>query len=284
MKLRGVVSQGLLLPLSVIYEGVEDSKINKENVQKIASVWFEKALDLSNMSQFNVVKYDKWIPTNGRFEASGLFPWFIKKSDQERLANLKSKLPGWLDKNVEVSIKLDGSSMTVFYLDEPEKYGKTSQEDGKYFGICSRNLELRTSVASNFTTVLTEKQKKAIQALPFASAFQGELVAPNIQGNYEKVNVPEFYVYNVFDIANDRVIAPDLAKKLCDKCGLNYVPVLFTGKLSDFANSYEKIVELSEGQGMNPGVKREGIVVKSMNSDDYFSFKQISTSYLLKEK
>lgn len=32
------------------------------------------------------------------------------------------------------------------------------------------------------------------------------------------------------------------------------------------------------------GVKREGIVVKSLDVDNYFSFKQISETYLLNEK
>ena len=60
--------------------------------------------------------------------------------------------------------------------------------------------------------------------------------------------------------------------------------MLFKGKLRDFADSFEKLKELSDGPGMNAGVKREGIVVKSLGVDNYFSFKQISETYLLNEK
>lgn len=282
MKLRGIVSQGLFLPLSVLIGG----KIDESNVGKIAQIWMDKELDLSNMKMFNVVKYDKYIPVNGSGAPKGNFPWFIQKSDQERLANMKGRLVEWLDRDVEVTIKLDGSSMTVFDLGDPEKYGKVPQEDGHYFGICSRNLELQTDQVSTFTTVLTDEQKANIRDLLFDVAFQGELLNTNIQGNYEKVAAPEFHVYNVFvlDGAKCSVINPTTAKAICDDVGLKYVPVLFKGKLRDFAESFEKIKELSDGPGMNAGVKREGIVVKSLDVDNYFSFKQISETYLLNEK
>ena len=282
MKLRGIVSQGLFLPLSVLIGG----KINESNVGKIAQIWMDKELDLSNMNMFNVVKYDKYIPVNGSGAPKGNFPWFIQKSDQERLANMKGRLVEWLDRDVEVTIKLDGSSMTVFDLGDPEKYGKVPQEDGHYFGICSRNLELQTDQSSTFTTVLTDEQKANIRELPFDVAFQGELLNTNIQGNYEKVAVPEFHVYNVFvlDGAKCSVLNPITAKAICKDVGLKYVPVLFEGKLRDFADSFEKIKELSDGPGMNEGVKREGIVVKALDGDNYFSFKQISETYLLNEK
>ena len=100
------------------------------------------------------------------------------------------------------------------------------------------------------------------------------------------VAAPEFHVYNVFvlDGAKCSIIEPTKAKAICDGVGLKYVPVLFKGKLRDFADSFEKLKELSDGPGMNAGVKREGIVVKSLGVDNYFSFKQISETYLLNEK
>lgn len=284
MKLRGIVSQGLFLPLSVLIGG----KVDEFNVGTIAKIWMDKELDLSNMKMFNVVKYDKYIPVNGSGAPKGNFPWFIQKSDQERLANKKGKLVEWLDRDVEVTIKLDGSSMTVFDLSDPEKYGKVPQEDGHYFGICSRNLELQTDQVSTFTTVLTNEQKANIRALGYDVVFQGELLNTNIQGNYEKVSMPEFHVYSVFVFVGNTclVVDPIEAKTICEHVGLKYVPVLFTGKLRDYADSFEKIKELSDGPGMNEGVKREGIVVKSLEMDDkeYFSFKQISETYLLNEK
>ena len=176
--------------------------------------------------------------------------------------------------------------MTVFDLGDPEKYGKVPQEDGHYFGICSRNLELQTDQVSTFTAVLTDEQKANIRDLLFDVAFQGELLNTNIQGNYEKVAAPEFHVYNVFvlDGAKCSVLNPITAKAICKDVGLKYVPVLFEGKLRDFADSFEKIKELSDGPGMNEGVKREGVVVKALDEDNYFSFKQISETYLLNEK
>ena len=47
-------------------------------------------------------------------------------------------------------------------------------------------------------------------------------------------------------------------------------------------DNVDKLLDMAEGDGMNKGVKREGLVFKHNNSE--FSFKAISNSYLLKEK
>jgi hypothetical protein len=46
-------------------------------------------------------------------------------------------------------------------------------------------------------------------------------------------------------------------------------------------NLVDSILASAEGTGDNKGVKREGVVFKSMNNN--FSFKAISNSYLLKK-
>ena len=45
-------------------------------------------------------------------------------------------------------------------------------------------------------------------------------------------------------------------------------------------HSVGELIELADGEGMNKGVKRDGLVFKSCT--DNFSFKVISNSYLLK--
>jgi ATP-dependent RNA circularization protein (DNA/RNA ligase family) len=132
-------------------------------------------------------------------------------------------------------------------------------------------------------------------------AIQGELIAPTIQQNYEKVDTFEFYIYDVFDIDKQKYLLPCDSRDVAQKLGLNYVPVLADGiRLSTFITDQadvplieqrdpdalkrlvDAILAYAEGPGMNNGVKREGVVFKSNKTE--FSMKAISNSYLLNKK
>lgn len=249
------------------------------------------------------------------------FPWFIRKTDQERVQNRIDQLSGALDETFEKSIKLDGSSMTVYILRKgnpifEEEFARREVATLKKMsmlkcigywikrawngkpdyiaGVCSRNMEVDLNGDSAFAKYVRDHgiiQKIAEGTGGFQSslAFQGELVAPSIQGNYEKVSKPEWYVYDVFDIERQTYLLPMLARFEAKNSNLDYVPVLDThASLRSFLSGdpeetprdlVEGILNDAEGEGMNPGVKREGVVYKPNSTD--FSFKAISNSYLL---
>ena len=77
-------------------------------------------------------------------------------------------------------------------------------------------------------------------------------------------------------------LEPNDALYVCKIANIKHVPIIFEGKLSDFAKSVDELLLKAEGPGMNPGVSREGIVIKAL--DGSFSFKAISNAYLCKEK
>jgi len=104
IKLRGQISQGLVLPLPQEHIGLGDGFDLTENL--------------------GVIKYETPMPAELSGKAKGHLPAFIPKTDEERIQNMSDVLS-----NYYVTEKLDGTS-TTFY-----------KKDG-VFGVCSRNFDL----------------------------------------------------------------------------------------------------------------------------------------------
>jgi len=250
VKLRGQLSQGLLLPISILP----------------VSAVIEIGSDVTDI--LGIVKWERPISPQLTGLAKGNFPNFIRKTDQERVQNIGRTLESYINETFEVTIKLDGSSCTIFVKDEDD-------------GVCSRNLELKQNEDNAFWRIALDYNiHKKIRAYGKNIAVQGELIAPNIQSNYEKVTKPEFYVFDVFDIDKQEYMLPKERREFCKLLDIPHVPIV--DKAFSMIDNVDKLLDVAEGDGMNKGVKREGLVFKHNSSD--FSFKAISNSYLLKEK
>lgn len=249
VKLRGQLSQGLLLPISIL--PVRDYSDGEDVTETLGILKWERPLSPQLYGQ-----------------AKGNFPSFLRKTDQERVQNIGNMLENYVGQEFEVTIKLDGSSCTIF----------VNNEDN---GVCSRNLELKQDENNAFWRIALEYDiHNKIRAYGKNLAVQGELIAPNIQGNYEKVTNPEFYVFDVFDIDNQEYMLPKDRQEFCNLLNIPHVPLV--DKAFTMITNTDKLLDMAEGDGMNVDVKREGLVFKHNTSD--FSFKAISNSYLLKEK
>ena len=261
MKLRGQLSQGLLLPLSTVYclPPTTEVDIMGDDVSE----------------PLGIVKYEAPIPAQLAGEVKGMFPSWIQKTDQERVQNLKEEFDHWLrEQHVwEVTEKLDGSSMTVYL------------RDGE-FGVCSRNLELKPSETNSLWKVavrndLELKLRRANRNL----ALQGELIGEGIQGNPYKQKAQEFFLFDIYDIDASKYLTPAERNAFVEEHDIKHVPVLaFGAELWDTLgiNSIEEILKFAEGKsviGMT-GCEREGFVFKSTTMQ--CSFKAISNKFLLK--
>ena len=253
VKLRGQLSQGLLLPYAM--------------VGRIASE------DEDVSEQLGVIKWE--MPMNAQLAgmARGNFPSLIPKTDQERVQNLIKEVNGAIEQRMrfEVTEKLEGSSMTVYLI------------DGE-FGVCSRNLDLKETEGNTFWQVARrdniEQKMRDETDENWQFAIQGELIGPGIQGNIYKLSAPEFRVFDVYDITNGCYLNPAVRRTLIENMGLNHVPVLTT-----FMRllPVQDLLTLAESKSaLNQKVEREGIVFKEENGG--MSFKAISNAYLLGEK
>jgi RNA ligase (TIGR02306 family) len=270
MKLKGQLSQGLLLPLSAYPEliGVEDPDVTE---------------------LLGIEKWEKPLPACLGGTAIGNFPSFIPKTDQERVQNIRDLFEDWGRHRFQESTKMDGSSMTVYYIAKGSHYYEQNAKpdaDGnmpdELSGVCSRNLDLVETQGNQFW--ITARENQIIEKLRTYGrnlAIQGELCGSGIQSNFEKfpVGVHDFFVYDVWDIDRQEYLLPAETHLLACELGLKHVPVHGEIVLGEVAQTISQILDRAEGTGLN-GAKREGLVFKHIESG--FSFKAISNSYLLK--
>lgn len=255
IKLKGQLSQGLLLPIP-------------EDTIKGAGILIAEGLDLTD--HLGILKYEKPIPVQLAGLVKGNFPSFIPKTDQPRIQNLSDileelsdPLHGW-----SVTEKIDGSSMTVFV-------------NGEESGVCSRNLELKYDPNNSFWEAaikydIINKINKTGRNL----AIQGELFGEGIQGNAYKISGRKFYCFDIWDIDNQKYLMTKDMFDICDALDIESVPLLEYD--ISINKDIEKLILEADGKsviGAKPD--REGVVYQSNRVHD-LSFKSISAKWLLK--
>lgn len=254
VKLRGQLSQGLLLPMQV-------------------AVGSEEGADVSDI--LGIKKYEAPIPAALAGEVKGMFPSRIPKTDQERIQNLSVELTEWMAEELhwEVTEKLDGSSMTVYML------------DGEV-GVCSRNLDLKRNPDNSLWRAAIKHKLEEKLAGYGNIAIQGELVGNGIQGNIYKMRDQDFYVYDIYDIDAGRYFTPADRKMFVQALDLLHCPVLaYSANLVDTLGitNMDQILKFAEGHsvmGDIVGPTREGLVFKC--HEKQVSFKAISNKFLMK--
>lgn len=258
IRLRGQISQGLLLPLSVC--------------SMIESELFE-GLDVS--VPLNIQKWEAPIPAQLAGTMKGNFPSQIPKTDQERIQNLSKEFYFWKESGFswEVTEKLEGSSMTCYLIDG-------------VFGVCSRNIDLIRDEANSFwrqaiADDVEDKMKMVDEHWNFA--LQGELIGEGIQGNIYGLKGTYFYIYDVYDITNGKYLQPHDRRRMVSAMMLNHVPVLYTDMVFE-GKTPADIIAMADGKtDLYPcDVLREGIVFKCNEFEP--SFKAVSNLYLEGEK
>lgn len=283
IKLRGQVSQGLLLPLSMWAPARRPWTIAEEG--------FEEGTDLTE--QLGIQKWEAPLPAQLAGQAAGMFPTsLIPKTDQERIQNcfgdIQKRAKRFATEKVwnaetqtleehpvvlpedfkeptyEVTLKLDGSSCTIFRWEGELR-------------VCSRNLELKINDENKDNTFVAMALKIG-DKISNGLAFQGECMGNGIQGNREGFKEHRFFVFDIFDIQEHRYLQPSERRSICHMIGLDHVPVL--GDDWKAPNSVEEGLAIAEGPSINHKI-REGLVWKC-NEDPSFSFKTISTQFLLK--
>jgi RNA ligase (TIGR02306 family) len=249
VKLRGQVSQGLLIP---------------------AMGTFPEGTDMTEA--LGVQKYEAPIPAQLAGDVEGPFPSFVPKTDQERIQNLTEEFKAWqaTDMRWEITEKLDGSSMTVYF------------KDGK-FGVCSRNWALKETEGNSLWAQARRYNLEDVLTREGNFAVQGELIGEGIQGNPYKIRGQDFYVYDVFDINEQRYLSPAERVAFVERNGLKHVPVIaYSAEFYDTLGiqSVEHILKFAEAKSkLNEGFEREGLVFKH---NGLVSFKAISNKFLLK--
>ncbi len=247
VKLRGQISQGLILPTSVLPDA--DLEIG------------------SNVTEtLGITKWEAPVSAQLAGMSLGSFPSFLIKTDEERVQNLKKYWHNFVGLTFNVHEKLDGSSCTVY------------RKDGE-FGVCSRNLDLKQTENNSFWRVALEN--KLDELLPDNLCIQGELVGPGIQKNIYALPNLRLYVFNVFDIVACKYLEVDKAKEIAEGLGLTWVPFHSNHTITEH-DTVESLLAMAEGGSvLNSKTEREGLVWR-FDGEERISFKTISNKFLLK--
>lgn len=276
VKLRGQVSQGFAIPLR---EFPEILQYLQDNFQDMTyDEWVPAISEVDFAELLGVVKWEPPMPAELAGVARGNFPSFIRKTDQERIQNRKRVLSD-NDVDYERSLKLDGSSETVYH-------------NNGVSGVCSRNLDLVLDESNSHNTFIKlARESGLLDAVTNSGrniAVQAELCGEGIQGNREQIKGHKLFVFDVFDIDTQEYIAPAERRELvaellksCDGKLIQHIPVLDENFRIPAGATVQDMIALADGPSLVHPI-REGDVYK--RNDGTGSFKAISNRFLLKEK
>lgn len=281
IKLKGKFAQGLILPLSVIEEVLKANKVDVVN--------FNEGDDLTDL--LGVTKWEPEIPAQLAGQVVGLFPSFVSKTDETRIQSCPSILEYHKGTKMYVTEKIDGSSITVFYVPRnqpglPSKYLE-GNDDEWIFGVCSRNLCVAKTEGNAYwkaVEMLDLEQKLKNYGKPIV--LQGELHGTGIQKNKLGLTSLRIAWFNVGDPTDRTMKSKDEFLSILKELDLTSVPILHHGLPLDF--TVEQLVVMSIGKStFNQQVWREGLVFRPEIEQEVkhlgrFSFKVINPEFLLK--
>lgn len=262
VKLRGQLSQGLLLPITVLTDNGPDVGLGFS-----CEVRIEEGFDVTEA--LGILKWER--PMNAQLAgmARGNFPSLVPKTDQDRIQNLTRSFEQYQLDSWSITEKLDGSSAT-FYLDDED-----------VFHVCSRNLDLKEDEANSFWKVARKFQIEDVMRRNFMKgmAIQGEMIGEGIQGNQYKTQL-DFYVYDMYNTHTGQYILPVQLKAACERLGLKHVPIIVEAtEIKE--QTIQSILDFAEGKSLLNGSEREGVVFRSNTVHD-LSWKAISNRWLYK--
>lgn len=286
IKLRGEISQGLVVPVPKDLEYLTDS------------------YDLTG--HFKVLKYE--VPLSKEFVsyfapgAGGKFPSFFPKTGETRIQNKFSAVQE--NKNImfEVTRKYHGMSISFYakLADDLTFFERTKLTLANWFGfnmkpiyrygVCSHNVELKLNYNGN-TFVDFANNSGILQMLANyventsglpEIALQGEICGPSIQDNHHGLDEITVYIFNIFDIKENRYLLPEERSSLFEKVVTDKDSLIKEALVEFYTTVGDRTVDeiLALGEFTLPsGKPNEGFVWKAMTCD--FSFKAISNEFLL---
>lgn len=287
IKLRGQVSQGLVLPLDILPAGnykLGDDVTELLGVTKYDPQAQQEALLLTKQPKTPtnpVVKFLMRFKGYRRLfmkpKRKGGFPDWIVKTDETRIQNLTTLFDIERKKGTLFSVteKVDGQSATYFL----QKISRRKYE----FGVCSRNIRLGTPDNSSYWTIARkydiENVLKKLIGEYQTIVLQGEICGDGIQGNKYHISGYDLFAFNL--IYPDHKCTTAEIKETLAPFGIKSVPIVEEGKA--LPETIAELVEYSKGKSVvRKEQKREGVVMRNVQNN--ISFKVINPDFLLAEK
>lgn len=302
MKMKGVLSQGIVFPLSILKgqtynlgDDVTDELKIKKIEDEIPKQREVNPLDKLRQRHKKLCKNKvfKWFMKFKWFRAIAFkllipkkkpknFPDWITKTDETRLQNIPSVLETYKGKPMVSTEKLDGTSTS---------FGLRKEKKRKYeFAVCSRNVRQEDinqkcyyddnvyhemAIKYNVKEVLIKILEKFNAT---TVVLQGETIGEGIQGNKYGLQGRDFYAFNL--TIDGKKIDSSVATDIVHEFGIKWVPII-SAKFT-LLPTVEEMIAHADGTSVLTNTLREGLVIR--DHDNTISFKCISNQFLLKHK
>lgn len=261
IKLRGEWSEGLIIPLKYLATEIDNNikmRVGLE-VSEILGITHYESSSESKM----VLRPEEGI--------IGTLPEMIPKTDEERWENLRRKLDDYYGRKVDVTLKVDGQSLTVFYMLKNDE-----------FGITGRKMRFDTSFKNNYTSHiekydLENKLREYSKKHQISICLRGESYGKNIQKNSNnphskmELGLVFFSVYLIDERRYAGKGEPHYYVNVCNELQLPMVDIVER----DVELTKEMITKYSSELKKVNNQPFEGVVIKG----DDFSFKIINKHY-----
>jgi len=309
---RPVISQGLIIPLCVVYSDVYKQmkvKVGTDVTEALKIIHIEdetqenkapRRIDRSQAFYQRHVKFfrtrlGKYLKKNKLFRLvmSKLFskyiskkkwPTYIVHTDENRIQNMPWILTEYAGKPLVVTEKLDGTSTTFGLLKVGKKFD---------FAVCSRKVRQLTreqitwykDAPSNFYWEMADKYnvervlKNLFDLLGAKESIviQGETIGPSIQSNKYKLLERDFRPFNLV-VDGVKLSSGYSASILSNNSNMKWVPIVDISFI--LLDSIDAMVEYATDKSVLRDMKREGIVIR--DNENTVSFKVISPDFLIK--
>lgn len=284
MKMKGVISQWLILPKSLLnwififwedvsselwvikydLQALEEKKINETQKSRVPRI-----------SKYSIIqkifsKIYLWFHRNDPIDKE--FPKFIPKTDEERVQNIGNQLTKYAYKRAMITEKLEWCSAT-YYIHKNK------------FWVCSRNIDLQKTKSNHYWKIAEIYEiEKRIRTFDLNIAIQWEIIWPWVEWNIYWLKNLMFFVHNIYLIDKQRHLDPDELEIYCNILWLDMVPILEWHH--SIWTDYEKYIEVARWFSRIDyswkEIYREWIVIRTY--DERFSFKSVDPIYLNDKK
>jgi len=297
-KFRKQISEGLVMPISILPSDckIEEGKdvtdiIGIKNYVRASEEDEEINISKKNRSKFmrfmmNISIFRKvYLALNSNIKGNWPSKLGIIKTDENRIQVCGKLLMEHYNEEWYITEKCDGQSATFFtYI--ISKWGRKV----KKFGVCSRNIWLKTKTNSSFWRLVDKYNlEKVMKDYPFLITIQGECIGQSIQKNKYKLEDIDLLVFNLFK--DSIMCSVDEMESTCKELGLKTVPILTKsfipskeiGEGKETKEVIDFMVKLSQGDSKLFKRKREGIVCR-LKTNPKISFKVINPYFLLENE
>ena len=322
MKMRGVYSQGLILPISVYGKNYESLNVGDDVTEHFGIIHYEEYLLQKQQANMSKKKYSgirkflwshkhlRWIgallgywKSQKALLIESEYPSWVVKTDETRIQNcpeMIEKMHKYCEENnteIIATEKIDGTSATfTLHIDSQENKHRRHNSKFKNFQywVCSRNLAVDPNGDSIYARYAREHELEDILMKLFNVleakeyiTIQGELIDPTVQKNKYALSEGKQDLF-VFNLIKDGVrCGTERIKLIFEKnnINLNIVPII---KNFTLKNSVDEILLDADGESLaipksfKGSHLREGLVIRT--SDGQLSFKAVSNKFLLKEE